>query len=104
MFASTNGWFYDPLHVVQSLVRCHMGERMPYSIPHRRELSAEERSLLHFLLTNEAPDRLAELDDLKIVARCGCGECPTVVFGSSLNSEPVTQSPDEQEVASYRGV
>ncbi len=81
-----------------------MSERMPYCTPHRRELSAEERSLLHLLLAREAPDRLSELDHLKVVARCGCGKCPTILFGHTLTAEPVTQSPDEQEVASYRGV
>ncbi len=77
---------------------------MPYCVPHRRELSAEERALLNSLLTREAPDRLPELDSLKIVARCGCGASPTVLFGLSLASEPLTQSHDEQEVATYRGV
>lgn len=69
----------------------------------RRELSAEERLLLQFLLAREAPDRLPQLECLKVVARCGCGKCPTVLFGASLDAEPSTRSSDEQEVASYRG-
>jgi hypothetical protein len=84
-------------------VRCHVSARMPYCVAHRRELSPEERSLLRFLLAREAPDRLPQLEHLKVVARCGCGKCPTVLFGTSLDSEPVTRSHDEQQVASYRG-
>lgn len=76
-----------------------MSERMPYCVPQRRELSAEERSLLHLLLAREAPDWLPQLESLKVVARCGCGKCPTVLFGASLDSEPTTQSHDEREVA-----
>jgi len=79
-----------------------MGERMPYCIPHRRELTGEERSLLAFLLQREASSRIAELASLKVVARCGCGKCPTVLFGETLAAEPLTGSP-MVEVASYRG-
>jgi len=79
-----------------------MGERIPYSIPHRRALSAEERSLLTFLLEREAPARGAEVASLKVVARCGCGKCPTVLFGPTSDAEPLTGNPFT-EVASYRG-
>jgi len=79
-----------------------MGERIPYSIPHRRALSAEERSLLTFLLQREAPARVAEVASLKVVARCGCGKCPTVLFGPTSDAEPLTGNPFS-EVASYRG-
>ncbi len=79
-----------------------MGERMPYCIPHQRELSGEERSLIAFLLEREAPSRASELAALKVIARCGCGKCPTVLFGESLTEEPRTGSPMVQ-VASYRG-
>jgi hypothetical protein len=74
----------------------------PYSIPDRRELTVEERSLLRFLVERQAPNRLAELESLKVVARCGCGKCPTVLFGRKLDAEPLTGSPFV-EVASYRG-
>src|SRR5258708_10981368 len=83
-------------------VRWHMGERIPYSIPHRRALSAEERSLLRFLLEREAPARVAEAASLKVVARCGCGKCPTVLFGPTSDAEPLTGNP-VTEVSSYRG-
>jgi len=74
----------------------------PYSIPHRRELTGEERSLLRFLLERQAPHRLIALESLKVVARCGCGKCPTVLFAPELDAEPLTGSPFV-EVASYRG-
>lgn len=71
---------------------------MPYTVPHKRDLSSEERSLLRLL----APDRQSEIESLKVVARCGCGQCPTVLFGPSLEAEPTTGSPFE-ELATYRG-
>ncbi len=79
-----------------------MSERMPYCIPHRRELSPEELSLLRFLLEKEAPNRLLEINLLKVVARCGCGQCPTVLFGLSLDQEPDT-SQSFTAVADYMG-
>ena len=59
-----------------------------FSIPHRRELTGEERRILSLLLADR-PDYAARIDRLKVVARCGCGECPTVMFGESLDSDPV---------------
>jgi hypothetical protein len=72
---------------------------MPYAVPHRRELSGEEAALL---LGQEAPDRVAELEGLKVVARCGCGKCPTILLGHGTAAEPLTSGP-MTEVASYRG-
>jgi len=77
--------------------------RTPYCIVIRRELSVEEKALLSYLLKREAPDRLADLVNLKVVARCGCGKCPTVLFGTSLSSEPITSRSPSKEIASYRG-
>jgi hypothetical protein len=68
----------------------------PYAIPHQRPLSMEERDLLGFLLEREAPVRLSEIDALHVVARCGCGRCPTVMFDST-SSTPFT------EIANYIG-
>jgi hypothetical protein len=75
-----------------------MARRMPYSVAHRRELSNEERALLRLL----APERELEIQGLKVVARCGCGKCPTVLFAPSFDAQPVTGSP-HQEIATYRG-
>lgn len=69
----------------------------PYSIPYQRPLSSEERQLIAFLLEREAPSRLSEIDSLEIVARCGCGQCPTVMFGSG-NYQPFS------EIANYVGL
>ena len=67
-----------------------------YAIPHQRPLSSDERSLMAFLLKREAPARLSEIDALSVVARCGCGRCPTVMFG------PITSIPFT-EIANYVG-
>jgi len=64
---------------------------MEYCIPHRRELTEEERELLRFLLADDSVHAL-QIDRLKVVARCGCGQCPTVLFGESLDEEPLTAS------------
>ena len=62
---------------------------MEYCIPHRRELTEEERKLLRFLLADDSVLAL-QIDRLLVVARCGCGQCPTILFGESLDDEPLT--------------
>jgi hypothetical protein len=79
-----------------------MNPAQPYSLPLHRELSAEERALLLHILEREAPARVAEVARLKVVARCGCGNCPTVIFGSSLDAEPLPARPFV-EIANYLG-
>lgn len=79
-----------------------MCRRIAYCVPEQRELSGEERALLHFLLEKEAPERLHEIDSLHVVARCGCGKCPTILFGSARDSEPDTSHPFE-ELLNYIG-
>ena len=79
-----------------------MSAPQPYSIPLRRELSTEERAILSHILEREAPARVHEIGRLKVVARCGCGACPTVLFGASLESEPHTPRPFV-EIATYIG-
>ena len=64
---------------------------MEYFIPHRRELTEEERGLLRFLLADDSVHAL-QIDRLKVVARCGCGQCPTIFSGKSLDAEPLTVS------------
>jgi len=83
-------------------VRRHVAAHASYSVPDRRALTGEERSLLQFLLERQAPHHLPELGTLKVVARCGCGKCPTVLFGAAQDAEPLTGSPFT-ELASYRG-
>ena len=63
---------------------------MHYSIEERRSLTPIEVELLTFMLGKEKPDRLSEIEELHVVARCGCGECPTVLFSVSPGGEPKT--------------
>jgi hypothetical protein len=63
---------------------------MEYSITHKRELNEKEKELLHFLFGKEKPEWLSLIDKLKIIARCGCGKCPTVLFGFSFDDEVKT--------------
>lgn len=68
----------------------------PYSIPHQRPLAPEELQLVSFLLEREASLRFSEIDSLRVEARCGCGKCPTVMFGADT-SQPFS------EIANYVG-
>ena len=73
---------------------------IPYCIPEQRELNAAERAFLEFLLRSCAPERLSELDDLSVIARCGCGQCPGILFGTSPTDQPVTR--DAQIIADMK--
>ena len=35
----------------------------------------------------EKPEWLSLIEDLKVIARCGCGDCPTILFGKTSDSE-----------------
>ena len=75
-----------------------------YCTPLHRDVSATERDLLQRLLTRRAPARLADIEPLRVIAvcGCGCGTCPTVLFGSSPADEPVTR--DHFILADYLGL
>jgi hypothetical protein len=73
---------------------------MEFCIPHKRNLSGEEKGLLAFLVKGQ-PGHEARIDRLKVVARCGCGKCPTVLFGESFDDEPITTG--YAEIADYWG-
>ena len=74
---------------------------MNYSIKHQRDLSPEEVRLLEFLLTDSGHHSyLNQLQQLKVVARCGCGKCPTVLLGESLEAAP---QPNGADVTQYMG-
>ena len=60
---------------------------MEYFITHKRELNEKEKELLHFLFNKEKTEWESLIDNLKIIARCGCGKCPTVLFGYSFDDE-----------------
>lgn len=65
-------------------------------------MSEVEQSILRKLVESEIPERLPEIDRLVVVARCGCGACPTVL----LSAEPFGQAltGKHKELASYRGI
>jgi len=39
-------------------------------------------------------DYINVIPNLKVIARCGCGNCPTVMFGESFKSKPILSAPD----------
>lgn len=61
----------------------------PYCIPERRELTPVEEELLAFLLSKANLPGVS-VDALVVVARCGCGTCPTILFGESFGDDPIT--------------
>ena len=73
----------------------------PYCIPDQRDLTLVESDLLRFLLT-QVDGIAVVVDDLNVVARCGCGECPTILFGKSKDDEPVT-SKDSHPIMDWSG-
>jgi hypothetical protein len=73
----------------------------PYCIPDKRDLTAIESALLDYLL-KQVDSVTVKSDELKVVARCGCGECPTILFGKSMDDEPIT-STDSRAVMDWSG-
>lgn len=73
----------------------------PYCIPDKRELTSIELALLEYLLP-QVDDVNVAAGELKVVARCGCGACPTVLFGKSIDDAPVT-SRDSQANMDWSG-
>ncbi|MGQ3082524.1 MAG: DUF6984 family protein [Hydrogenophaga sp.] len=53
----------------------------PYFVPvPERKMDAVERELVEQLLRDASVDYRRQLESLRVVGRCGCGECPTVFF------------------------
>lgn len=73
----------------------------PYAITLQRDLTETEKALISFLLQQEAPGRLPQLEKIKVVGRCGCGKCPTVLLGLSQQSGP--KLGPFKELANYVG-
>ena len=76
-------------------------DSFPYCIPDRRELTSTELTLLDHLL-RDVDGVTVGADKLKVVARCGCGECPTILFGESVSDDPITSS-DSSAVMNWSG-
>ncbi len=60
---------------------------MKYSIPDKRELTKFEIEFLTYLFEKEKSEWTNLIGNLKVIARCGCGNCPTIIFGKSFDSE-----------------
>lgn len=60
---------------------------MKYSIPDKRELTKSEIKFLTYLLEKEKPEWTNLIENLKVIARCGCEKCPTIIFGKTFDSE-----------------
>ncbi len=74
---------------------------IPYCIPDKRDLTSKESELLDFLL-EQVEGTIVSATELKIVARCGCGLCPTILFGKTLTDDPIT-SKDSERLLEWSG-
>jgi len=70
----------------------------PFFVPiEARALSSEELEVIAVLIDHEAPALLSSVQFLRVVGRCGCGQCPTIFF------QPHRIGAGEREVCSYSG-
>jgi len=60
---------------------------MKYSIPDKRELTKSEIEYLTYLFGKEKSEWTNLIGNLKVIARCGCGKCPTIMFGKTFDSK-----------------
>ena len=60
---------------------------MKYSIPDKRELTESEIEFLNYLFGKEKSEWINLIGNLKVIARCGCENCPTIIFGKTFDSE-----------------
>ena len=60
---------------------------MKYRIPNKRELTKYEIKFLTYLFEKEKAEWTNLVVNLKVIARCGCGKCPTIIFGKTFDSE-----------------
>ena len=60
---------------------------MKYSIQDKRELRQTEIQFLTYLFEKEKTEWTNLIGTLKVIARCGCGNCPTIIFGKTFDSE-----------------
>ena len=60
---------------------------MKFSIPDKRELTKSEIEFLTYLFGKEKSEWINLIRSLKVIARCGCGKCPTIVFGKTFDSK-----------------
>ena len=60
---------------------------MKYSIPDKRKLTKSEIEFLTYLFGKEKSEWTNSIGNLKVIAKCGCGICPGILFGKTLESE-----------------
>ncbi|RRO13461.1 hypothetical protein [Flavobacteriaceae bacterium 14752] len=60
---------------------------MKYSIPDKRELTEPEIEFLTYLFREEKTEWIKLISSLKIIARCGCSKCPTIIFGKTFDAQ-----------------
>jgi hypothetical protein len=75
-----------------------------YTIPENRQLNAEERTLIEWLIANgipEAKNYAQQLEGLHVVSHCSCG-CPTVDL-AVVNAQASTTGPS-RILADFLGV
>ena len=53
---------------------------MEHQISHERELTKYEIDFLTYLFESSKSEWISLITELKVVARCGCGNCPTILF------------------------
>jgi len=74
---------------------------MEYCIEHKRELNEEEKKILRHLLSQPEHDLyFNQIESLCVIARCGCGRCPTIMLGESYKDEP---KPSGHNLVQYYG-
>jgi hypothetical protein len=76
----------------------HAAPTFPFLVPiEERALSSEELEVIAVLIDREAPELGSSGQPLRVVGRCGCGQCPTIFF------QPHRAGQREREVCSYSG-
>ena len=60
---------------------------MKHSISDKRELTKSEIEFLTYLFREKKSEWTNLIGNLKVIARCGCGKCPTIIFGKTFDSE-----------------
>lgn len=71
-------------------------------VPVQRDLTPRELAITRTLVMNEAPERLAEIEALRVSAVCSCGKCPTVRFAP--HQSPPPNASVNHTLAEYCGV
>jgi|SRR5690554_1691965 len=52
-----------------------------------KEINIRELEFLTYLFGKEKSEWTNLIENLKVIARCGCGKCPTIMFGKTFDSE-----------------